>query len=93
MLKILQKIGNQRPILLITRCPNQFPIFRTSNEIKPINKYKGSVVNFDDMLGARNCSQTDEFFKRGWHENLDVFYFCQSYFGLPRQSIRNNSDR
>ena len=47
-------------------------------------KYKGSVVVFDDMLGARNSSQLDEFFTRGRHEDLDVFYLNQSYFSLPR---------
>ena len=93
MLKVLEKIGNQRPIHIITRSPNQYPNFKTSNEIKPINKYKGSVVIFDDMLGAKNSSQIDEFFTRGRHEDLDVYYISQSYFGLPRQSIRNNSDR
>ena len=51
------------------------------------------VVNFDDMLGAKNSSQMDEFFTRGRHEGLDVYYISQSYFGLPRQNIRNNSDR
>ena len=35
-------------------------------------KYKGSVVNFDAMLGARNSSQIDEFFTRGRHEDSDV---------------------
>ena len=45
------------------------------------------------MLGARKSSQRDEFFTRGRHEDLDVYYISQSYFGLPRQSIRNNSDR
>ena len=93
MLKILEKIGNQRPIHIITRSSIQYPNYKTSNEIKPINKYKGSVVIFDDMLGARNSSQIDEIFTRGRHEDLDVQYFSQSYFGLPRQSIRNNSDR
>ena len=93
MLKVLEKIGNQRPIHIITRSPNQYPNYKTSNEIKPINKYKGSVVIFDDMLGAKNSSQIDEVFTRGRHEDLDVYYISQSYFGLPRQSIRNNSDR
>ena len=93
MLKVLEKIGNQRPIHIITRSPNQYPYYKTSNEIKPIKKYKGSVVVFDDMLGARNSSQIDEFFTRGRHEDLDVYYISQSYFALPRQSIRNNSDR
>ena len=93
MLKVLEKIGNKRPINIITRSPNQYPNYKTSNEIKPINKYRGSVVIFDDMLGAKNSSQIDEFFTRGRHEDLDVYYISQSYFGLPRQSIRINSDR
>ena len=93
MLKVLEKIGNKRPIHIITRSPNQYPNHKTSNEIKPINKYKGSVVIFDDTLGAKNSSQIDEFFTRGRHEDLDVYYISQSYFALPRQSIRNNSDR
>ena len=62
MLKVLEKIGNKRPINIITRSPNQYPNYKTSNEIKPINKYKGSVVIFDNMLGAKNSSQIDEFF-------------------------------
>ena len=93
ILKVLEKIGNQRPIHIITRSPNQYPNYKTNNEIKPINKYKGSVVIFDDMLGAKNSSQIDDFFTRGRHEDLDVYYISQSYFALPRQSIRNNSDR
>ena len=92
MLKVLEKIGNKRPIHIITRSPNQYPNHKTSTEIKPINKYKGSVVIFDDMIGAKNSSQIDEFFTRRRHEDLDVYYIGQSYFGLPRQSIRNNSD-
>ena len=93
MLKVLEKIGNKRPVHIINRSPNQYPNCKTSNEIKPINKYKGSVVIFDDMLWARNSSQIDEFFTRGRHEDLDVYYISQSYFALPRQSTRNNSDR
>ena len=93
MLKVLEKIGDKRPINIITRSPNQYPNYKTTNEIKPINKYKGSIVIFDDMLGAKNSSQIDEFFTRGRYEDLDVYYISQSYFGLPRQSIRNNSDR
>ena len=93
MLKVLEKIGNKRPINIITRSPNQYPNYKTSTEIKPINKYKGSIVIFDDMLWAKNSSQIEEFFTRGRHEDLDVYYISQSYFALPRQSIRNNSDR
>ena len=93
MLRVLKKIGNQRPIHIISRSPNQHPNYKTSNEIKPINKNKGSVVIFDDMLGAKKSSQIDDFFIRRRHEDLDVYYISQSYFALPRQSIRNNSER
>ena len=93
MLEVLEKISNQKPILIITRSPNQYPNKKTSNEIKPITKYRGSVVIFDDMLGAKNSCQIDEFFTRGRHEDLDVYYISQSYFALSRQSIRNKSDQ
>ena len=93
MLKIIEKLGNKRPVHIISRSPNQYSNFKTSTEIKPINNYKGSVIIFDDMLGARNSSQIDEFFTRGRHEYLTIFYISQSYFALPRQSIRNTSDR
>ena len=45
------------------------------------------------MLGARNSSQIDELFTRGRHEALDVYYISQSCFALPRQSIKDSSDR
>ena len=93
MLKVLEKTGDKRPIHIITQSSNQYPNYKTSTKIKPIHKYKGSVVKFDDMLGSKNSPQIDEFFTRGRHEDLDVYYISQSYFGLPRQSIRNNSDR
>ena len=79
MLKILEKIGSQRQIHIIPRSPYQYPNYKTSNEIKPINKYRGSVVIFDDLLGTRNSSQIDQFFTRGRHEDLDVYYISQSY--------------
>ena len=78
MLQVLEKISDKRSINITTRSPNQYPNYKTSTQIKPINKYKGSVVIFDDVLRARNISQTDEFFTRGRHEDLDVYYISQS---------------
>ena len=92
MLKKFERIGNKRPIHIITRSPNKYRNYKTSNENKPISKYKRSTVKFDDRLGAGNCSQIEEFFTRGRHEGLDVYYISQSYFALPKQSIRKNSD-
>ena len=45
------------------------------------------------MLGAKNSSQIVEFYTRGRHEDLHVYYISRSCFALPRQSIRNNNDR
>ena len=47
-----RKKGNQRPRHIITRSPNQYPNYKTSTDIKPIYKDKGSIVIFDDMLGT-----------------------------------------
>ena len=44
-------------------------------------------------MRARNSSQIDDFYTRGRHKDLSVFYVSQGYFVLLRQSIRNNSDR
>ena len=74
MLKMLEKIGNKRPVHIITRSLNQYSNYKPSNEIKSLIKYKRSVVVFDDKLGARNNSQIDKFFTRGKHEDLDVYY-------------------
>ena len=38
MLEVLEKIGNQRPINIITLSANQYPNYKRSTEIKPINK-------------------------------------------------------
>ena len=78
MLKKLEKRGNKSLINIITRSPNQYTNYKTSNKIKPIHKYKGSVIFFHDMLGGKNSSQIEDFFTRGRHEDLDVCYISQS---------------
>ena len=45
------------------------------------------------MLGAPNSSQIHETFTSARLEILHDYYISQSCFGLPRQIIRNNSDR
>ena len=54
---------------------------------------KGSDVIFYDLLGTQNSSQISDFHTRVRHENLNVYYIAQSYFSLPRQTIRNIIDR
>ena len=87
ILKILEKLGNRRLIHIKNRSPNQYPNYKTSTENKPINKYKGSVVFFDDMLGAKNSSQGDDFFTRGRHEKLDVFSLVKAILLYRHKAI------
>ena len=83
------------PIFIITESLNQYPKIKaqTSDEIQPLNEYENSVVVFDDMLLSKQESNIDLFFTRGRHNNFDIYYFSQSYFHLPKNTIRNNSNK
>ena len=43
------------------------------------------------MLLLTQESKIDRFFTRGWHSNIDIYYISQSYFHLPKTTIRYNS--
>ena len=85
---------NQEPIFIITKSLNQNPQIKaqTSDEIQPLNEYENSVVVFDDMLLSKQESNIDLFFTRGRHKNIDIYYISQSYFHLPKKTVRNNSN-
>ena len=84
----------QEPIFIITKSLNQYPKIKaqTSDEIQPLNEFENGVVVFDDMLLSKQESNTDLFFTRGRHNNIDIYYISQSYFHLPKNTIRNNSN-
>ena len=43
------------------------------------------------LLSKQECN-IDLFFTRGRHNNIDIYYIAQSYFRLPKNTIRNNSN-
>ena len=98
MLKILSRIPD-RDIYIITKSPpehyinSEIKIKEISDEIKPLNEYENGIIVFDDILGSSNSRFIDQFFIRGRHNNLDIYYLSQSYFDLPKRSIRNNSKK
>ena len=98
MLKILSRISD-RDIYIITKSPleqytnSKIKIKEISDEIKPLNEYENGIIVFDDVLGSTNSRFIDQFFIRGRHNNLDIYYLSQSYFDLPKRTIRNNSNR
>ena len=98
MLKILSRMLD-RDIYLITKSPpeqysnSKIKFKEISDEIKPLNEYENSIIVFDDILGSSNNRFIDQFFIRGRHNNLDIYYLSQSYFDLPKRTIRNNSNK
>ena len=84
----------QEPIFIITKSLNQYPKIKaqTSDEIQPLNEHENNVVVFDDMLLSKQESNIDPLFTRGRHKNIDIYYISQSYFHLPKNTIRNNSN-
>ena len=98
MLKILSRISD-RDIYKITKSPpeqysnSKIKIKELSDEIKPLNEYENGIIVFDDILGSSNSRFIDQFFIRGRHNNLDIYYLSQSYFDLPKRTIRNKSNK
>ena len=98
MLKILSRISD-RDIYIITKSPpEQYTNYKIktkeiNDEIKPLNEYENGIIVFDDILGSSNSRFIDQFFIRGRHNNLDIYYLSQSYFDLPKTTIRNNSNK
>ena len=99
MLKILSRIPPERIIYKITKLlPEQYSnskvkINEISDEIKPPNEDENAVIVFHDVLGSSNSKYRDKFFIRGRHNNLDIYCLSQSYFDLPKRTIRNNSNK
>ena len=98
MLQILSRISN-RDIYIITKStPEQYTnskikIKEMNDEIKPLSEYENGIVVFDDILGSSNSRFIDQFFIRGRHKNLDIYYLSQSYFDLPKRTIRKKSNK
>ena len=98
MLKILSRISD-RDIYRTTKSPpeqyinSKIKIKEISDEIKPLNEYENGIIVFDDILGSSNSRFIDQFFIRGRHNNSDIYYLSQSYFDLPKRTIRNNSNK
>ena len=98
MLKILSRIPN-RDIYIITKSPpeqytnSKIKIKEIGDEIKPLNEYENGIIVLDDILGSSNSRFIDQFFIRGRHTNLDIYYLSQSYFDMAKRTIRNNSNK
>ena len=48
---------------------------------------------FEDILGLSKSKYRDQFLPSGRDNNLYIYYLSQSYFDLPKRTIRNNSNK
>ena len=98
MLKILSKTTD-RDIYVITKSPpeqysnTKIKIKEICDEIKPLNEYENGIKVFDDILGSSNSRFIDQFFIRGRHNKLDIYYLSQCYSDLPKRTIRKKSSK
>ena len=97
-LQLIRLYDKEKQIHIITRPPGQY----TNTEIEDISvdedledrtiqDFQNCCVVFDDMLDTSQ-KLIDPFFTRGRHNDLDVYYLSQSYFDLPKRTIRNDSN-
>ena len=101
-LQLIRLSDSEKQIHIITRSPEQYAGLRgaSHNDLgliveedlgdKSIQDFQNCVV-FDDMLDS-NQKLLDPFFTRGRHNLCDVYYLSQSYFEVPKRTIRNNSN-
>ena len=56
-----------------------------------VDSENSNLFIFDDLIDEKQ-NQLSKYFTRGRHNNINVFYISQSFFHLPRKTIRNNSN-
>ena len=57
-----------------------------------LNPKKKNLIIFDDCVNMKNQSVMESYYTRGRHNNCNCIYLSQSWFELPKKSIRNNSN-
>ena len=97
-LQLIRLDNPEQKICIITRSPEQYNKIEIEDVSveedlgdKSIQDFQNCCVVFDDMLDS-NQNLIDPFFTRGRHNDLDVYYLSQSYFDLPKRTIRYNSN-
>ena len=98
MLKNLSRLPD-RDSYIITKSPpehysnSKIKHKEITEEIKPLSQHENAIIVFDDILGSSNSKHVDQFSITGRHNDLDIYYLSQSYFGLPKRTVRNNSQK
>jgi hypothetical protein len=70
---------------------NIFTFFENEAVISPEKVLPNSIFIMDDVI-TENQSVIREYFSRGRHNKVDIFYLAQSYSKVPKQLIRDNAN-
>ena len=57
-----------------------------------LDKSKIHIVMFDDVMNQKDQKVMTDYFCRGRHNNISVFYLCQSLHQLKKHGIRQNAN-
>ena len=57
-----------------------------------LDKNKKNLIIFDDCVTLKNQEVMSSYYTRGRHNNCNSIYLSQSWFDLPKKTIRNNSN-
>lgn len=70
---------------------NIFTFYENDKVIQPEEVLPNSVFVMDDVIGE-NQNVIRDYFSRGRHNKVDIFYLAQSYSKVPKQLIRDNAN-
>ena len=70
---------------------NIFTFYENDKVIRPEEVLPNSVFVMDDVIGEHQGVIRD-YFSRGRHNKVDIFYLAQSYSKVPKQLIRDNAN-
>jgi len=70
---------------------NMYMFFDNESVIPPEKVSPNSVFIMDDVIGD-NQDIIRDYFTRGRHNKIDIFYLAQTYSKVPKQLIRDNAN-
>jgi hypothetical protein len=70
-----------------------FSAFSRDNEnIISVGEFeKNSVMAFNDFI-LQNQNNVKDYFTRGRHKDIDLFYLAQTFSKVPKQVVRDNTN-
>lgn len=68
-----------------------YPYGDNSEVIPPEETAPDSIMIFDDVACEKQ-NNIVKYFTMGRHNNIDVFYLCQTYSKIPKQLVRDNAN-